>query len=32
MQLADFSGLTAKPPEKGLLAPLKHSGATTAAG
>ena len=26
MQLADFSGLTAKPPEKRLLAPLKHSG------
>src|SRR5216683_5255575 len=26
MQLADFSGLTAKPPEKSLLAPLKHSG------
>src|ERR1700731_3438797 len=26
MQLADFSGLAAKPPEKRLLAPLKHSG------
>jgi len=26
MQLADFSGLTKKPPEKRLLAPLKHSG------
>ena len=26
MQLADFSGLTTKPPEKRLLAPLKHSG------
>jgi large subunit ribosomal protein L2 len=26
MQVADFSELTAKPPEKGLLAPLKHSG------
>ena len=26
MQLADFSGLSGKPPEKSLLAPLKHSG------
>ncbi len=26
MQVADFSGLTRKEPEKGLLAPLKHSG------
>src|SRR5215471_19363495 len=26
MQVADFSGLTTKPHEKGLLAPLKHSG------
>ena len=26
MQLADFSGLTHKPPEKRLLAPLKNSG------
>ena len=26
MQLADFSGLTPKEPEKSLLAPLKHSG------
>src|SRR5437588_12670222 len=26
MQMADFSGLTKKPPEKRLLAPLKHSG------
>jgi len=32
MQLADFSGLTKKPPEKRLLAPLKHSGGRNNAG
>lgn len=32
MQLADFSALTKKPPEKRLLAPLKHSGGRNNAG
>src|SRR3989442_8302884 len=32
MQVADFSGLSKKPPEKRLLAPLKHSGGRNNAG
>ena len=32
MQIADFSGLTPKKPEKSLLKPLKHSGGRNNAG